>query len=1681
MLSALAAGRSFLGSDLAALGRVRWQAPAPSWPLDDVVVELENGSHCAASIRSFSMLPGGRAETEFVERAWRSLLDENEFDPGRDWLGMFTGPCAESVWRDLQSLTAQATATRPHEMAMRISSGSESTTRVRLYRSFACPAHLAAALPLGDDAAPAWLLSRLVPRRFDFESRPSECRTAMLDLSRRSLIDEQADRASGLSEALLRLVAHRRPRGGSADWAVLQDQLGQRFAFVARPDVAPDVRLLDADGARSMRDVRSTLGGSLELRDRSALTALLEATDSNQLVALVGPSGCGKTVLAKQWLSIKADGFWFSASRLASGLDGVRNQLHLTRRPDEILRLAPWGACVVIDGLDRVHDPDAFTAARELAALVTSRRDLRLVLTAQDDEWPRILRELTHTDDVTAFEVVAVDDLDDSDIDDVFTAIPELGDFTARNQLQDLLRRPKLLDLTVQRLASGSAEDLGHGDLDESEFAEWFWQHFVEGASEDRIGRSAAMARLGEHQARELRFETPETDFEPAELASVGALVSDRLLRRHGSAISFAHDLYGDWARYRALVTHADDLPGWLAERADSSVWHRALRLRAIERLRVDPSGARWNEERRALEAAGRTGTRDRYLEAPLFASRPQASLEALWPLLVGGGGNLLRRVLDTFLFVATFPDPRALAAVAHLGDEVTDQAAAAYRLPRFPLWMGLVPVLTAHRDEAIELAGAQVARVCTTWLTGTPFDWPLRAQLAEIAAALGRHTLLEISRGATYADGLDVACWRATLAAGHERPREIADLVLSAFADRVPDPEPEPPKSGDERTVVRHQLVHDPFSRKPEGVLGGHESALRTTILDNGALAALATADPVAARQVLEAAALKRDHEPDDWMEIDGRNGIFASHFWFTGWPGHGPFPRFFEIAPDEALSALLSLIERATTRDSAAAEDVLTAHSSARESPRTWTGRPDQLGWHRGHGREAATLVSALMAAEQWLYRLADSDDPLLGHYASRLLAEDSSLVSLGLLTSVARKRPALLKHELRPLVVIPELLLCERLIEPPVGIPSVLRSGANMAIAQRLAEWDAMPHRRVSLMDEAIRLALFEANMAADFAELLDDLRRRADRGDPDVADLAHVLDRANYTEQPDADGAELVLKAREDRVRVIEQEQRELADASWWMLFPSQCRRLLSQESPLAREELDAFWDDAQRHLATAPERHAMTTADEALQHCLCGLAAVMTLYAGTLPSEDERRDWSRETLLAPLADWQDAARLETSSSMPDLQWPGFCTDAIPVLWAEAPEDRGLRRGIVALACDSDIYIVARLHANVAKQRERLGRHAAQLRTFSIQRAAALDQAAEHRHRSRRWSFEVHEYVLQDAGPPPANVAESVAAFIVGDTPDSLPVGWATEALRESGGRRLHQGAPRLDMNYIRAAWSWLPGISEETSEEEREEWLRLFTEIAQICHSRMAANAGDRHERPDTSDSWALGRLGAVVADLSETSEADALAESLLSVGIGAQDWIDDFLQGFIAAGLSRPTPSPAFARRWDWILRHVDSAAEWRGTRSLQFTMALLGIDELSRLHWQPDHQPVWNVMRETWSRCATANVSDPWFAERLAIFLQHVVVPAWVTHDALCWFADATAIGYPGHRSENVLEELAAWLGVIHAREPQLLMSVPDNAGRCGRRLLGHLADEGVALARQLQDRLRSRQSPDT
>ena len=701
LASALVAGAAPIGVEVGVPHEIRFQAAASGWALDDVVVtgEADREPRWSSSVKSFDMLTGSRLPAEFVEAAWREIL-QPRFRPGTDRIGFVSGSAAQGNWSALLRLIGDAAAD-VDGIANRIAvQGAFNETERSLWRSCECPPALAEEHEVTVPTSPARLLAALLPRRLDLQEPGAETLGQAMLWCQSSLTAEQSDGDQALWEALCALVSAIRPHGGVLGWGLIAARLGSRFAFRLRPDVAPDWQLLAQHTATALAGVRDVLANGIALPRTEAWTTLQSASDSAAVTFLFGPSGSGKTALAKRWLT---DGdrhaLWLSSSDLDEGLSGLRARLAVRRGLETVLSLAPDPVRVVIDGLDRSYRPAHFAAAAALARLADqSGGRIQLLITAQQMELARLSRQLAEINGPRATSV-AIGDLDDADVGTVLREQPQLARVAVGGQLQSVLRRPKLLDLVLR--AIGSSAETVVGITDEAAVAALWWEHFVLGAA-GAAARQELLLAIAEQQADRMLPWTPAGELSPADVERADALRQDGVLDEDRSRYAFAHDLFADWAllqRLRALGSYALEE---LGSKAELPTWHRAIRLLALTTLRERGVDA-WSSQRAALDAGDHRLLADLFLDAALFADDAAPLLRTLWPQLIADQGDLLRRLLRRFLYVATVTDPRG-AVIFGDSAELAAHWAVQARLPLWPLWL---PMRSAPRGARLRTRGS--------------------------------------------------------------------------------------------------------------------------------------------------------------------------------------------------------------------------------------------------------------------------------------------------------------------------------------------------------------------------------------------------------------------------------------------------------------------------------------------------------------------------------------------------------------------------------------------------------------------------------------------------------------------------------------------------------------------------------------------------------------------------------------------------------------------------------------------------------------------------------------------------------------------------------------------------------------------------------------------------------------
>jgi hypothetical protein len=779
--SALVAGASPVGQ-LGPPRTIGFQEKALGGVLDDIsVTTADEVTRWLASIKTYDLLRSGKLDQEFVVQAWLQLLSD-DFNLRRDFVGFVTGATAEGNWHSLLRLVEEARTNRPDRLAARIAVPEHFDETARtLWESARCPEPLRSGLPGSADEAPGVLLSRLIPLRLDLLEPDSQARQQARAWCEAALATGQAGRADDLWDALFGLVARLRPRAGAIDWGLIIRELGSRFAFSQRPDAEPDWAILDRHTRERVESVRDTLAGGLSLPRADSLAALAHAGD-DPFVYLGGESGSGKTALAKSWLlSGQNDKLWLSAADIVGGLSGFAADHHLRLGLDEVLALGQAPVRVVVDGLDRLSAtssaaPAVAALARQAAA---SDGALQLIVTAQSFSLDRVIRAVVSANG-PAHRTVAIAGLDDEDMRLALEQRPQLGRLAIDGRLRGVLRRPKLLEVLADAIDTTSDEQL-RAAADEAAVADLWWDHLALGVDQ-RGQRAELLIGLASEQGDSLTDAVPAGRLGALGLGQYAAVAdplrADAVLAADERSYAFAHDLFGDWSRLRALSEWDSGGEQAIMNKALLPSWHRAIRLFALRSLRNDRE--QWAQQQSSLRNDGVDVAADLFLDAPLVAHDAEAQLEALWPLLVNEDRPLLGRMLTRFLPLASVPDPMTALFASDERPELRTYFEATWRVPIWSLWPPVITVIAAHAYEAVNAAPLQVADVADRWLRAPYPHLPARAEAAQIGLALGRYA----AEGHYFDRDDKVKLWRAFLAAGRELPGEASEFAAAVLAN---------------------------------------------------------------------------------------------------------------------------------------------------------------------------------------------------------------------------------------------------------------------------------------------------------------------------------------------------------------------------------------------------------------------------------------------------------------------------------------------------------------------------------------------------------------------------------------------------------------------------------------------------------------------------------------------------------------------------------------------------------------------------------------------------------------------------------------------------------------------------------------------------------------------------------
>ena len=1621
LVAAMLAGASPLGKEMGVPDAVEFQQKVPPTGLDDIVVRAAGADGSVswwASAKSYDMLPAAHL-ADFALAAWTHVFDD-EFSFDRDFVGLVCARSSEQAWTSLQKLIRAARQERqPDRMAAAIGQpGAYNAEDRRIWDALLCPEQLGFEYDVDVSSSPVLLLARLIPLRLDLLDEHGRAETKTLGWCAAALDASGGVRARELAAAVFGMVASTRPAGGSITYQSARKELGRSFALAGRADAAADWTLLDRHTSERLEAVRDELAGAGRL-PRAAAHAELAAGDDAAFIYLTGPSGCGKSALAKSWLQDGDCRVWISANDLRDGLSAFAARLHLTRPIGSVLQLGRTPVRMVVDGLDRGEQSTAAEATAALARLAAASGGLlRLMVTCQSAAHQRVVDAIAAANGPMG-EVAVVGDFDAGDVELALQRSSDLRRLSFQDGLQEVLRRPKLLDVALRSVA-GTGAAQAPPLHDEAAVADLWWDRLALGRGADRAVRGELLLGLAQWTGRHTASGVPAGQLAAAGLgqyaAVAGALRADGTLDSDENVYAFAHDLFADWARYRALGTSPQARTAVL-ERQQRPAWHRAIRLLALRTLRERGINGWQEEHHELLRHDGQTAA-DLYLDAPLFAADAETHLSELWPALVAEDGRLLQQMLARFTIQASVVDPRSTLLTQDTDAQFEAMVAATWRVPVWVLWPPVLRALAAHAEQAVQAAPVQVAAIAEKWLESLSPGTTGMDEAAALGLAAGAWAAEH--RYAGHGIGRDghSSMWKAFLAAGAQRPQEVLELGKAILDDTL--------GSGASRSA--------------------EEGGLAWAILGATALAPMTRADPQRAAELILKTMVSGPQPPDeddDYLGLQPSYGLTSQAAQMGAGPDQGPLLVLFMQDPQVAAATLQTVVDHATeawSRSSASAIDQLDVGDGFEllidGRWRALTGNGDVMHWHRGDTRVPHSLACALMGFEQYCYRRLDGqlDGPPLEDVFEHLMSSRSVAV-FGVLTEVACYKPELLDGHLSVLSTGAALLTADERYKRRDH--SYLLMAFDVYEQRRLRMWHQRKHRDRPLTRFLLERALIDRK---GLDELDAGRTRWAQDADRRWRFLTARMDPRFYSagaegwhyDQP----AELRAEAEADRAAED--------SAMWWAAATARLAQSLERPQQLDDNEAAEMWKDLLDHDGQSPPADLTQAGVLNRADVECGVAAVLLCRAHDwVAARPDVRTACRDILLAPLQQPPRAYDAHNPEAFIDTTWDGFAALALPVLWALGPDDGDLRHGAALLATHRHLATVRRFFDAVSRQpalTDDLGRLEALALDWT--RLLAARRTWPRRRSDTPSSEEATKKRQADAEDA---VQVTFEAFI--DATDFVapsPGDWAALRPRETAaGTGPQTLADSVDLSYLLAAGRHLLDSDAVVTEVERDRRLA----IAAILSSALAADIDT--EEDDAASYGPLGphgRAANALTGLLGLSAAEASVDAsrviwqpILAVCTPRRTWAaTGLLNGLWKRALRGDGPALNVAPQVNEMMAFAadrDARQQWVGE---EVWLDLLCLSRFGAPRIEQRHQDLFAALQPAWSDHADALLDGVWAAQRIVPFLASDVAAGVVDRS----LRRLTACDFDDH---VVAQQAAEMLVDITARDPALARNNED------------------------------------
>ncbi|OGA67699.1 MAG: hypothetical protein A3G81_11200 [Betaproteobacteria bacterium RIFCSPLOWO2_12_FULL_65_14] len=948
-LLAMLVGAEPLGLPRTTIARVALQRGTEGFPLDDVIVHAARGDGTSAVLeiqvkRAVTFAPADPVFKDVVEQIAAASRAPNFWTSCHELAIAIarTSKRIDGAYQDVLTWAREIgdSATFFARLARRGSASEEMRTFARTFQT-----NLELAGAATDDDTVWKLFRRLQILVFDFTAQGSMSEALARELATRALATNSSDQAGTLWSILVERSLQIAAAGGDRSRASLVAEL-QGLPLAGQRRYAASRAVISEASENAIADISTQVGGVVLGRVEN-VARIRNALEKSRYVEIRGDAGVGKSGLLKhlaRQVGEQATVMVLSPGRTPSGgWTAMRSVLGFDGTAAELFGdlATEAGAVLFVDNLDLFPAPERRTVV-DLIRAAAGSLVLSLVVTARRD-FGKDEASWLPADAISRLgtaAVVTIDELSDSEVDELRTGSPQLAPLLAENHPARAIVRNLY---RLGRLASRRVGD--QMPRTEVDMADMWWQTGDGPSDSLQRERARLLREIGDAEIRSAGF----LDARHVAAGVISAMVSTETIRDLGNdRIAFRHDVLREWSIGNLLFAEPERVTRLPLSQPATAIMARGIELAARIALERETSADGWHRLLSEVTGDGKHGSWRRAVMLALVRSEVATELlKRAKPFLFHDEATQLRELIRLVGAVDVRPAEQWFAA---FGLD-TKRLPPGLNIPYGTSWGHLIDWLLDLGDALPPNAIPEVADLYVGWSSGTFGLDPLTPRLLEPIY----HWL----------DAIEIAHEEKSYTDRHEPfgvPIENLRTLESnlrtgflLFCGRAP--------------ALAKKYLTDLRQRRYR------DHAVRQVLKTSAAIAAAA---PVELAELTAAELIASDDGDDDEFRRQELREPFQmlDHEFMPASPAQGSFFALLKSNPQVGLRLIRKLVDHAVkfySRGKAPEnnEIVIQFPSGRRSFP--WT---ESYRWSRdAHGQYS--LTSALMALEAWAHGRIEQGD--------------------------------------------------------------------------------------------------------------------------------------------------------------------------------------------------------------------------------------------------------------------------------------------------------------------------------------------------------------------------------------------------------------------------------------------------------------------------------------------------------------------------------------------------------------------------------------------------------------------------------------------------------------------------------------------------------------------------------